>query len=98
MHLFIKLGLQEAAWTKFGNVGVGFDIDLPHFRESQDYGNPSIKISKMWNVWKVNDQNSRYIGELTPEYQNYDLGGVWPVEALLEILNTGKSSWVYPGY
>jgi len=52
----------------------------------------------MWNVWKVNDQNSRYIGELTPEYQNYDLGGVWPVEALLEILNTGKSSWVYPGY
>ena len=98
IHLFIKIGIKEAAWSKIGNVSVEPDIDLPQFRDSRDCGNPSVKTSKRWNVWKVNDQKPTYIGELTSEYQNYNIGGVWPSEALLEILNTGKSSWVYPGY
>jgi len=98
IHLFIKIGIKEVAWSKIGNASIGPDFELPHFRDSQDYGNPSVKISKRWNVWKINDRNPTYVGELAPEFQNYNIGGVWPVDALLEILNTGKSSWVYPGY
>jgi len=98
IHLFIRLGVKKAAWSKIGKVSIGSDIELPYFRSSRDFGNPSIKISKNWYVWRVNDPKAKFVGELTSEFQNYDRGEIWPDEALLEILNTGKSSWVYPGY
>lgn len=97
-HVFVKIGHKDDTWNKVGNVPVEKNLVPPCFRVSGDHGNPNVKVSHNWYVWRANDAYRTHVGELKGEYQSFDLGPVWPPEAVREILETGKSSWFYPGF
>lgn len=97
-HAFIKIGVKENAWKKIGNGEISTEIEEPNFRCSSDYGDPEIKVSKKWYVWKPSDAEPSFVGNLDEFQGTFDLGGVWPHSAIIERMDTGKFTWFYPDY
>lgn len=96
-HIVIKLGVKMNLWNKVGNVGLESNFEAPYFRGSNDYGNPEVKVSKSWFIWRANEDFVQ-VGELKGEQVNYDIGSVLATTEIPEIMNTGKSSYFYPAY
>lgn len=96
-HVIIKFGVKMNLWKKVGNVPLEATIEVPYFRGSNDYGNPEVRVSKSWYVWKANEDFVQ-VGELEGEHANYDIGSVLAAPEIPEIMNTGKSSYFYPSY
>jgi hypothetical protein len=96
-HVVIKFGVKMNLWDKVENVPLESSIEAPYFRGSNDYGNPEIKVSKSWYIWKANEDFVQ-VGELKGEHINYDAGSVLAAPEIPEIMNTGKSSYFYPSY
>ncbi len=97
IHTTIKFGIKQNLWTKVGNVQLEEDFTLPYFRESGDYGDPSVKISKDWYVWQVNEEMIP-VGSLNDEQKKYDIGYIGTIYQIPEIMNTGKTKYFYPSY
>lgn len=84
-------------WDKVGNINDIGRTDHILFRDSGDYGNPQIKISQDWWVWKVNGEQ-RHIGKLEGEYKKAEIGIVMDAESIVSRMKTGKYDGYYPAY
>ncbi len=97
VHVFLKNGLKQGLWEKIGHARPPADLKSILFRDSEDYGNPEIKTSKRWYVWRIGGPY-KDVGELTPPYQHAEIGVVIPTSALISRMRTGKFDFFYPGY
>ncbi|MDP3661549.1 MAG: hypothetical protein Q8R17_01745 [bacterium] len=93
-HTFIKIGLKLRYWKKVGTVS---QVEHPQvlFRNTNDYGNPAIKVSEQWHVWKVNDPFSK-VGREDLRHLNTEIGVVVSPESIVHRIRTGKYDFVYP--
>ena len=95
-HVFLRIGLKHGYWKKIGNAPEIGNLDTL-FRDSHDYGNPSIKVSKNWHVWKAN-QPFADVGELTGSNRDAEIGVVIPPDSIVHRMRTGQYDFVYPQY
>jgi hypothetical protein len=96
-HVFLMIGLRQKCWQKIGHAEPPRDLDTVLFRDSNDYGDPKIKISKNWYVWKINSA-TKHVGVLSERYQGAEIGVVLPPKSFVDRMRTGKYDFVYPGY
>ena len=97
-HCVTKLGLKMGYWEKAGNIIDIGKINHILFRDSGDYGNPQIKISQDWWVWKINEEQKR-VGKLTGENQKAEIGLVINPESIVYRMRTGEYDFkAYPSY
>lgn len=97
-HCITKLGIKMGYWEKIDNVPDVGQTDHILFRDSGDYGNPQIKISEDWWVWKINEEQKR-VGKLTGENQKAEIGLVINPESIVYRMQTGEYDFkAYPSY
>src|SRR5205085_1472171 len=72
VHVLLPIGVKEKSWKKIGHAPPPAKLDII-FRSSEDYGDPTVKISKKWYVWNVNGPHET-VGELRPKYQSAEIG------------------------
>ena len=96
-HCVTKWGIELGFWTKVGNIQDVGNLDHILFRSSSDDGDPDIKISKKWWIWKINE-DQEYIGNLKGEYRNAEIGSVIPPDSIVHRMRTGKYDFVYPDF
>jgi len=96
-HCVTKWGIKLGFWETAGNiVDVGI-TDCILFKDSGDYGNPHVKISDDWWIWKVNKQQ-RQVGTLEGENCKAEIGIVISPDSIVHRMRTGEYDFVYPGY
>ena len=95
-HVFLKLGVKLGFWAKIGTADVDRKREVL-FRDSSDYGNPDIAVSKNWFVWKING-DQRYVGALSPEFESAEIGVVVPPDSLVHRIRHGSYDFAYPGF
>ena len=95
-HVFLNTGSKFGFWRKVGYAPAPHTVDVL-FRGSNDYGNPSIALSKNWDVWRINEV-PRSIGELRREFQSAEIGIVIAPDSIVYRIRHGKYDFVYPGY
>ena len=67
------------------------------FRDSDDYGNPQIKVSHAWYVWRINEE-FKFIGELAKKYQHAEIGIVMTPDDIIHRMRNGVYDGFYPEY
>lgn len=98
VHCVTKLGIKMGYWEKIGNVSNVGEINHILFRDTADYGNPQIKISQDWWVWKINEEQRR-VGTLVGENQKAEIGLVINPESIVYRMRTGEYDFkAYPSY
>ena len=95
-HCVTKWGIEFGIWEKVGNVPPIGKIEVL-FKSSGDYGNPEIKISQDWWVWKVNEEQRR-VGKLEGENKKAEIGSVIQPSRIAHRMKTGKYDFVYPAF
>ena len=95
-HVFLRIGIKQQLWRKVGHAPAPDDLDVL-FRNSEDYGNPEIKVSRKWYVWKVNGP-FQDVGRLSSRYQHAEIGVVVPADTLVYRMHHGRYDFVYPSY
>ena len=95
-HTSIKLGIKMGLWEKVGKAPVFGVIDVM-FRDSKDYGENKVEISERWYVWRINE-DFQYVGKLTGENRNAEIGLVEPPKGIVHRIKTGKYYGYYPGF
>ena len=97
-HCVTKLGIKMGYWEKIANVSNVGEINHILFRDTADYGNPQIKISQDWWVWKINEEQRR-VGTLVGENQKAEIGLVINPESIVYRMRTGEYDFkAYPSY
>jgi Immunity protein 26 len=97
-HCVTKIGIKMGYWEKVGNITEIGEIDHILFRDSGDYGNPEIRTSEDWWVWKINEQQRR-VGKLIGENQKSEIGLVINPESIIYRMRTGGYDFkAYPGF
>jgi hypothetical protein len=96
-HCVTKWGIKLGCWKKVGNHTEVGKFDQVLFIDSRDYGDPSIKVSHNWWVWKINEEQN-YIGKLTEKYKNAEIGVVIAADRIVNQMQTGEYNFVYPEY
>jgi hypothetical protein len=95
-HTYVGVGTKRGHWSY-----VGFHrVDRPFamlFRDSNDYGDPSIRVSQRWYVWAPNEP-FRKVGKLTRELARAEIGVVFPAWAVVNRIRTGTYGICYPAY
>jgi hypothetical protein len=94
-HTIIKFGIQQNLWYKVGKSSELGDVTNILFRDSEDYGFSKEEKSYNWYIWYIN-QPTKFIGELTDEYKNIDIGVVIRYPSVAEKIKTGKYDFWYP--
>jgi hypothetical protein len=95
-HVVIKWGIKLNLWEKVGNVPFAGRVEVL-FRDTNDYGNPEVKSSSNWYVWKVN-QEFKQVGKLEGEYRNAEIGIVVAPPDIAHRMRTGEYEFLYPEY
>jgi hypothetical protein len=95
-HVVVNWGIKMGLWNKVGKVPFGGAVDAL-FRDSKDYGNPEVKTSNNWYVWKINQPFER-VGKLEGDYRKADIGIVVSPPDIVDRMRTGQYNFVYPGY
>jgi hypothetical protein len=95
-HVFLGVGIKQQLWRKVGHDQPRGDVDVL-FRDTNDYGNPKIKVSTNWHVWRVNNPFEK-VGALRPKYEGAEIGVIVPPDSLLYRMRNGKYDFVYPEY
>lgn len=95
-HCVTNLGIKLGYWEKVGNISDVGTLDIL-FRSSEDFGNPKIKISQNWWLWKINQEQKR-VGKLEGKYQKAEIGSVIPPDSIVHRMRTGKYDFVYPSF
>lgn len=93
----VKAGIKDGSWAKVGHSDDVGDIKNAFFRDSRDYGNPNVKVSEQWFVWRMNEPTI-YIGKLKDKNTAADIGVVtWPKWIVYQ-MQTRKFHGFYPDY
>ncbi|MBI5326539.1 MAG: hypothetical protein HZB41_14910 [Ignavibacteriae bacterium] len=96
-HCVTDIGIKYGYWEKVGNKAEVGKINHILFRSSRDSGNPAIKVSHNWWVWKINEEQ-KYLGKLRDKYISAEIGIVVTPEDIVTRLRTGKYDFVYPDF
>lgn len=96
-HCVTKAGIKRGFWEKVGNISDIGNTQLIIFRNSRDYGNPKIKVSNDWLIWKINEPFIS-VGKLDGVNRNADIGVVFTPNDILYRLKTGQYGGVYPDF
>lgn len=101
-HCVTKLGLKMNLWEGVGNnAEIGNTKDIL-FRDTNDYGlkigEKSIKTSKNWHIWRVNDKDFTRVGKLEGENRKAEIGIVINPLGIIELLKGNKYPVNYPGF
>lgn len=96
-HCVTKWGIKSANWEFVGNINNLGNTENILFRDSSDYGNPDIKVSNNWWIWRIGKKQVN-IGKLTREFQSADIGIVFDAESIVHRMKTGEYDGVYPDY
>jgi hypothetical protein len=88
-------GLDEAAWTRIGNVPIESDFDAPMFRQTPDVYS-LVKKSSKWNIFKAGTSERIHIGELTEQLKGLPKAGVKPPSAIVQQIKTGWDGFLEP--
>lgn len=95
-HVFVAIGLKEGAWRYAGYAQPPKSIDVL-FRDSDDYGNPEVAVSRNWFVWKPNCR-AKSVGKLSSKFQRAEIGVVVPPDSLIYRMRHGAYDFLYPDY
>jgi hypothetical protein len=95
-HVVIRWGIEMYLWEKVGNVSYDDKLGVL-FRNSTDYGDPKIKTSYNWQVWRINE-GFRAVGRLEGNYQKAEIGIVVTAQDIVHRMRTGKYNFAFPGY
>lgn len=93
-HVLLGIGIKQKLWQKVGHEQPLGAVDVL-FRDTNDYGNPEIKVSRNWYVWTVNAPFEK-VGEFRPKYEAAEVGVVVPPDSLIYRMRNGKYDFVYP--
>jgi Immunity protein 26 len=96
-HTVLQWGIKDKLWKKIGREKVKGNANEILFRDSDDYGDSSVKVSKRWRVWRVGGQRD-YVGELKGEHRLAEIGSVFPPSDVVERMKTGRSNYFYPQF
>jgi hypothetical protein len=92
-HCDSRNGIRQGYWTLYGNTENVGNINDIFFKTTTDHGDV---VSHNWYIWQVN-QKHQFIGELTGDLKNINVGLVFPaVDILYMIINNGSFEGVYP--
>jgi hypothetical protein len=109
-HCVIRWGLEMGLWEKVGNVTDVGRVEEALFATPPQSPIPDIppalervrleleKASRNWRVWRINDPDFTYVGELRGENRKAEIGGVMPPDAIIYRMRTGKYPGVYPDF
>ena len=64
-HVFLGARVKQMYWRKVGHVKCEGNADVL-FRDTDDVGNPRIKVSMNWYVWKIGGP-FKDVGSLRPD-------------------------------
>lgn len=95
-HSMVNLGVKMGFWEKVGRASDVGKVGVL-FRRSDDYGNPEVKISHKWYVWRINEEFV-HVGKLEGENQKAEIGIVINPQWIVHRMRTGTYDFVYPGY
>jgi hypothetical protein len=95
-HVVVKLGIKLQLWEKAGNIPDVGKVNVL-FRASDDYGNPLVKVSDNWRIWKIN-QSFIKVGKLKGDHQKAEIGVVVTPGDILQRMRRGKYDFVYPEF
>jgi hypothetical protein len=95
-HVFLGIGLKKKLWHKVGHAPPPSDLDIL-FRDTNDFGNPQITVSRNWHVWTINGRFQK-VGELLPEHQQAEVGVIVPPDSLLYRMRNGRYDFFYPDF
>ncbi len=85
-HTMIRLGYKMGLYTKIGASTNNLTEDVI-WRQSEDVGNPEIKVSKRWLTWKTGRNMKQFNGELE-ELRNTEIGCVHnPIDVVEKMTN-----------
>ena len=94
-HTILSVGIRMGYWEKVGKHNDVGNIDAIHFRMFEEMGDPTIKKSYKWFVWKINEP-FRIIGELNEEYRHADIGLVFSYIEIVHKIKTGDYKTKFP--
>lgn len=95
-HVVIHWGIKMGLWKKYGRVKGKYEVKTL-FRQSADYGNPEIKYSNEWSVWRINE-DLQYVGKLEGENRKAEIGIVVAPHNIYDRVKTGKYNFSYPKF
>jgi hypothetical protein len=95
-HVFLRNGVKLGFWNKIGGVSEA-EMDDIFFRNTNDYGNPKIKVSQNWYVWKIN-KPFLHVGKLEGKYRNAEIGVVVPPAQVVMRMQNGSYDINYTAY
>ena len=87
-HVFLKVCVMHGFWKNIGNAPVPDRIEVL-FRGCWDDGNPDVRVSRRWYVWRINEPFQE-IGTLSPTYVKAEIGSVLPPQSIVERMVTGR--------
>lgn len=95
-HTILKNGIKLGLWKKVGSSSEIGVCDI-FFRDSDDFGNPKIKISEDWYVWKINEPQVQ-VGKLKGDYQKAEIGIVFAAHKVALRIRTGEYKCFHPDF
>ena len=96
-HCITSLGVKLGCWEKIGHLKIELSSLNILFRDSNDYGNPNVKKSKDWYIWKINE-GTEQVGELGERNQSVDIGIIVTPSDIVHFMRTGSYPFIYPEY
>ena len=95
-HALIPIGKKQGLWRKVGFRRVSRSFPML-FRDSNDYGDSSIRVSEQWYVWEPN-RPFRPVGRLTGDLTKAEIGVVLPPDCVVHRMRTGTYGITYSAY
>ncbi|HRK05971.1 MAG TPA: hypothetical protein PLW14_12850 [Chlorobiota bacterium] len=96
-HCVTSWGVKDGSWSKIGKSQDIGSLDHILFRDSSDVGNPQVKVSHKWSVWRINEDAVR-VGKLQGENRNAEIGVVFPCISIVERMKNGYYTIAYPSF
>jgi hypothetical protein len=95
-HTFVRIGVKLGHWSKVGFRPLNRNFAMP-FRDTGDYGNPEIRVSRRWYCWEPNEP-FRDVKWEPEELCKMEIGVVFPSDSVVNRIHTGVYGVVYPAY
>jgi hypothetical protein len=95
-HTMIRLGYKMGLYTKVGSDRNYLEENIV-WRDSNDYGNPEISISKNWYIWRTGSK-MKTVRNKRRVLDNTEIGIVVNPMDIIHRMQFGRYDFVYPEY
>ena len=94
-HTILSVGIRFGYWEKVGKHCDLGDVRKAVFRQFEEIEFKDLKKSFHWYVWKINEPYD-FIGELSDEYRNAEIGMVFSCIEIVHKIKTGDYKTKFP--